>query len=166
MPTDPAYRAADPDDFPAMIEPGRYARRSSDFQEIIARTAEHFWNPEDPDYVDFAAPFPTDQDTIVPTWFVLESNTAVWDRLDDGQRIALTNESARWSLSNILHGEQGALSLSASLCDIFLDPGAQESAANQVPEEGHHVRAFRRCVRAGFDGRGFPVGDTAEVRWG
>src|SRR5205809_571066 len=37
MPTDPAYRAADPDDFPAMIEPGRYARRSSDFEEIIAR---------------------------------------------------------------------------------------------------------------------------------
>src|SRR5437016_3058497 len=87
MPTDPAYRAADPDDFPAMIEPGRYARRSSDFEEIIARTEEHFWNPEDPDYVDFSAPFPTDQDTIVPTWFVLESNTAVWDRLDEGQRI-------------------------------------------------------------------------------
>src|SRR5436309_5482029 len=110
MPNDPAYRAADPDDFPAMIEPARYADRSSDFEELIARTEEHFWNPEDPDYVDFAAPFPTDQDTIVPTWFVLESNTAVWDRLDEGQRIRLTNQSARWSLSNILHGEQGALS--------------------------------------------------------
>src|SRR5881396_2308712 len=143
MPTDPAYRAADPDDFPAMIEPGRYARRSSDFEEIIARTEEHFWNPEDPDYVDFAAPFPTDQDTIVPTWFVLESNTAVWDRLDEGQRIRLTNQSARWSLSNILHGEQGALSLSASLCDIFLDPGAQEYAANQAREEARHVHASR-----------------------
>ena len=39
MPADPAYRAADPDDFAAMIQPGRYARRSSDFEEIIARTA-------------------------------------------------------------------------------------------------------------------------------
>ena len=159
MPTDPAYRAADPDDFPAMIEPGRYARRSSDFEEIIARTEEHFWNPEDPDYVDFAAPFPTDQDTIVPTWFVLESNTAVWDRLDDGQRIRLTNQSARWSLSNILHGEQGALSLSASLCDIFLDPGAQEYAANQAREEARHVHAFTKYMAARFGGAVFPVGD-------
>src|SRR5438046_10346818 len=80
MPTDPAYRAADPDDFPAMIEPGRYARRSSDFEEIIARTEEHFWNPEDPDYVDFAAPFPTDQDTLVPPCCVPERNTALCDR--------------------------------------------------------------------------------------
>src|SRR5207244_2542469 len=108
-------------------------------EERFARTEEHFWNPEDADYVDFATPFATDEETIVPTWFVLESNTAVWDRLDEGQRIKLTNESARWSLSNILHGEQGALSLSASLCDIFLDPGAQEYAANQAREEARHV---------------------------
>jgi len=160
MPTDPAYRAADPDDFPAMIEPGRYARRSSDFEEIIARTEEHFWNPEDADYVDFATPFTTDEETIVPAWFVLESNTAVWDRLDEGQRIRLTNESARWSLSNILHGEQGALSLSASLCDIFLDPGAQEYAANQAREEARHVHAFTKYVYARFGGAVLPVGDT------
>jgi len=159
MPTDPAYRAVDPEDFPAMIEPGRYAQRSPDFEEIIARTEEHFWNPEDPDYVDFATPW-SPEETIVPTWFVLESNTAVWDRLDEGQRIKLTNESARWSVSNILHGEQGALSLSASLCDIFLDPGAQEYAANQVREEARHVHAFTRYAKARFGGDVFPVGDT------
>jgi hypothetical protein len=159
MPTDPAYRAADPDDFPSMIQPTRYADRSSDFEEIIARTEEHFWNPEDPDYVDFATPFAADE-TIVPSWFMLESNTAVWDRLDEGQRIRLVNESARWSLSNILHGEQGALSLSASLCDIFLDPGAQEYAANQVREEARHVHAFTRYAQARFGGDVLPVGDT------
>src|SRR5438094_2175631 len=160
MPADPAYRAADPDDFAAMIQPGRYARRSSDFEEIIARTEEHFWNPEDADYVDFATPFTTDEETMVPAWFVLESNTAVWDRLDEGQRIRLTNESARWSISNTLHGEQGALGLSASRCDIFLDPGAQEYAANQAREEARHVHAFTRYVQARFGGTVLPVGDT------
>src|SRR5437899_379158 len=159
MANDPAYRTADPDDFPAMIDPDRYGRRSSDFEEIIGRTEEHFWNPEDPDYVDFSTPFP-EGETIVPSWFVLESNTAVWDRLDEGQRVALTNESARWSLSNILHGEQGALSLSANLCDIFLDPGAQEYAANQVREEARHVHGFTRYIAARFEGATFPVGDT------
>jgi hypothetical protein len=159
MPTDPAYRAVDPDDFQAMIATDRYAQRSSDFEEIIARTEEHFWNPEDPDYVDFTAPFSAEE-TIVPSWFVLESNTAVWDRLDERQRIHLVNESARWSVSNILHGEQGALSLSASLCDIFLDPGAQEYAANQVREEARHVHAFTRYVQARFGGDVLPVGDT------
>src|SRR5947207_15057743 len=159
MATDPAYRTADPDDFAAMIDPGRYARRSSDFEEMSARPDEHVWNPEDRDYVDFSAPWPGD-DTIVPFWFVLENNTAVWDRLDEGQRIALTNESARWSVSNILHGEQGALSLSASLCDIFVDPGAQEYAANQVREEARHVHAFSNYMQARFAGKIFPAGDA------
>jgi hypothetical protein len=159
MPTHPAYQTVAPDDFPAMIEPGRYARRSPLFEEIIARTEEHFWNPEDPDYIDFGTPLPEDQ-TIVPTWFVIESHTAVWDRLDEGQRVRLTNESARWSLSNILHGEQGALGLSASLCEIFLDPGAQEYAANQVREEARHVHAFTRYMAARFGVEPYPVGDT------
>src|SRR5207253_110513 len=43
---------------------------------------------------------------------------------------------------------------------IFLDPGAQEYAANQVREEARHVHAFSRYVQARFDGRIFPVGDT------
>ena len=159
MASDPAYRAVDPGDFQAMIATDRYGQRSPDFEEIIARTEEHFWNPEDPDYVDFATPFAAEE-TIVPTWFVLEANTAVWDRLDEGQRIKLTNESARWSVSNILHGEQGALSLSASLCDIFLDPGAQEYAANQVREEARHVHAFTKYAQARFGGAVLPVGDT------
>jgi hypothetical protein len=49
-------------------------------------------------------------------------------------------------LSSILHGEQGALSLSASLCMILRDPGAQEYASNQAREEARHVTAFARYI--------------------
>src|SRR5262249_59789762 len=82
------------------------------------------------------------------------------DKLDEGQRVAFTNETARWLSSNLLHGEQGALSLSASLCDIFLDPGAQEYAGNQVREEARHVHAFTRYLDSRFGGTPYPVGDT------
>jgi hypothetical protein len=159
MPVDPAYQTVPSDDFPAMLDTARYGRRSSHFEEIIARTEEHFWNPEDPDYIDFGAPWSADE-PILPFSFIIESHTAVWDRLDERQRVDFTNESARWTISNLLHGEQGALSLSANLCDIFLDPGAQEYAANQVREEARHVHAFTKYVAARFDGAVFPVGDT------
>jgi hypothetical protein len=52
----------------------------------------------------------------------------------------------RFTLSSILHGEQGALSLSASLCMILRDPGAQEYAANQTREEARHVTAFAQYI--------------------
>src|SRR5213594_205353 len=159
MPLDSAYQSVAPEDFPAMLDPARYGRRSPHFEEIIARTEEHFWNPEDRDYIRFDEPFPADE-PILPLGFVVESHTAMWDRLDDGQRVAFANETARWLTSNLLHGEQGALSLSASLCEIFLDPGAQEYAANQVREEARHVHGFTRYMDSRFGGDTFPVGDT------
>jgi hypothetical protein len=156
---DPAYNTVARDDFAAMIDVGRYATRSSHFEEIIARTNEHFWNPEDPDYINYAEPLPPDT-PIVPLEMVVELQSAVADKLDEGQKIALANESARWSVSNILHGEQGALSLSTSLCDMFIDPGAQEYAANQVREEARHVHGFSKYIMSRFGGQTLPVGDT------
>ncbi len=156
---DPAYNTVARSDFAAMIDVDRYGQRSTHFDEIIARTEEHFWNPDDPDYIRWDEPWPEDQ-SVIPMGMVPELHSAVADRLDDGQKVALANESARWSLSNILHGEQGALSLSTSLCDMFLDPGAQEYAANQAREEARHVHAFSNYMRSRFGGKVFPVGDT------
>ena len=111
---DPAYNAVDRDDFMSMIEVERYADRADAFDEIISATRDHFWDPNDPRYIDFdAEPFDTENETIMPRSFIVELNCAVADRLDEKQQIQLANESTRFSLSSILHGEQGAFSLSA-----------------------------------------------------
>lgn len=156
---DPAYDTVAADDFAAMIEVPRYGRRSAAFDAIISATHDHFWDPLDPAYLDFAQPFDLKRETIMPFYTVFELRTAVADRLDEGQKIALANEVARWNLSSLLHGEQGALSLSASLCDILLDPGAQEYAANQVREEARHVTAFSRYIQLRW-GSPLPVGEA------
>ena len=145
---DEIYDAVDRDDFDAMIEVDRYARRTGAFDEIISATEDHFWDPLDPAYVDFSQPFDVKNDTIMPRDFTIELNCAVADRLDEGQQIRLANQSTRFSLSQILHGEQGALSLSASLCHVLYDPGAQEYAANQAREEARHVTAFSKYIGA------------------
>ncbi len=145
---DPIYDTVAPDDFASMIEVERYARRTGAFDEIISATVDHFWDPNDPSYVDFQQPFDVANETLMPRDFVVELNCAVADRLDEGQKIRLANEVTRFNLSQILHGEQGALSLSASLCDVLYDPGAQEYAANQVREEARHVTAFSRYIQA------------------
>ena len=154
-----AYNTVAREDFPAMMAADRYGSRSSHFEEIIARTEEHFWNPEDPDYIDFATPWRADE-PILPLDFIPELQSAVADHLDEGQRIGLANASAQWTLSNILHGEQGALNLSSSLVDIFVDPGAQEYAANQVREEARHVHGFTNYMRARYGGHVLPAGET------
>ena len=156
---DEIYDAVDPHDFDAMIEVDRYARRTGAFDEIISATEDHFWDPLDPAYVDFSQPFDTKEEMIMPRDFTIELNCSVADRLDEGQKIALANEVTRFSLSQILHGEQGALSLSASLCHVLHDPGAQEYAANQAREEARHVTAFSKYVGARW-GTPLPAGNT------
>jgi hypothetical protein len=144
---DPIYNTVHRDDFIAMIEVERYADRTDAFDEIISATVDHFWNPTDAAYIDFdAEPFDPREELIMPRDFTLELNCAVADKLDERQQILLANESTRFALSSILHGEQGALSLSASLCHILRDPGAQEYAANQTREEARHVTAFSKYV--------------------
>lgn len=155
---DPIYETVGRDDFAAMIQPDRYGKRSDAFDAIISATHDHFWDPMDEAYIDFAQPFDMANDYLIPPEMVPELATEVGERLDEGQKIRLVNENARWNLSSILHGEQGALSLSASLCHIVLDPGTQEYAANQAREEARHVTAFGRYVARRW-GTPYPVGE-------
>jgi hypothetical protein len=145
---DPAYDAADPNDFPAMLEVERYGKRSSAFDKIISATHDHFWDPLDKKYIDFSEPFDLENRYLVPPRLSLELQTAIGDKLDEKQKIRWVNNGVRFSISSILHGEQGALALSASLCHILKDPGAQEYAANQTREEARHVTAFSKYVQA------------------
>jgi hypothetical protein len=154
---DPAYETVAPDDFAAMVEIDRYTQRSDAFDGIIGATHDHFWDPQNPAYLDFHAPFDLDREPIMPLARFPELNCAATDHLDEPTKIRLANQIQRWTLSGILHGEQGALSLSASLCDILVDPGAQEYAANQTREEARHVAAFSRYIQARW-GTPYPVG--------
>lgn len=147
---DALYDAVAPTDFAAMLEIDRYTDRSTAFDRIISQTHDHFWDPLDSKYIDFSEPFDMENEAMIPEYMVPAlSAPYVSDTLSDPkQRIAFINEVFRWQLSAILHGEQGALNLSASLCHVLRDQGGQEYAANQAREEARHVTAFSRYIKA------------------
>src|ERR1700675_380903 len=151
------YDAVAPDDFESMLTLDRYEKRSTAFDKIISATHDHFWDPLDKKYIDFDAPWDMENAYLVPPKMSLELQTAIGDRLTEKQKIRFLNEGIRFSMSSILHGEQGALALSASLCHILKDPGAQEYAANQTREEARHVTAFSKYIQARW-GKPVPVG--------
>lgn len=154
------YNTVAAGDFPALIEVDRYGERTTAFDRIISATHDHFWDPLDKRYIDFDDDFDIAREPILPEWLVPALTTKlVGEKLQGPERIRFINECARWQISAILHGEQGALSLSASLCNILRDPGAQEYAANQTREEARHVTAFSRYIAARW-GKPLPCGPT------
>jgi hypothetical protein len=159
---DELYDAVAPTDFGAMLAVDRHMKRSTAFDKIISATHDHFWDPLDVKNIDFTEPFDMENQQIMPDYMVPALETDyVRDFFADKpkERIKFVNEMARWQLSAILHGEQGALNLSASLCHVLRDPGAQEYAANQCREEGRHVTAFAKYIRARW-GSPLPCGQV------
>src|SRR3569832_1578693 len=108
---DNAYDAVAPDDFPAKLNPQRYGVRSTAFDKLISATLDHFWDPLDKKYFDFNDTFDTATTTILPERFFPIFHTRIGDKMPAEQKITFANESTRWQLSAILHGEQGALAL-------------------------------------------------------
>src|SRR5438270_10637083 len=144
------YDAVAPDDFESMLELDRYNARSTAFAKIISATHDHFWDPLDARYIDFSEPFDMERSMILPEKFhgALQLDYVREHLGSEARIIAFANASTLRTFSSILHGEQGALNLSASLCHVLKDQGAQEYAANQTREEARHVTAFARYIKA------------------
>lgn len=149
---DDIYQVLEPDNFSAQLDVSRYGSRKPIFDRYISYSDRHFWDPMNADYIDFSTPFDMENSMMVSEKLIpaLQTNE-VSSKLTGQRRIAFVNEVSRWILSSILHGEQGALALSAGLVNMLKDPGAQEFMANQVREEARHVSAFSRFI---------------QVRWG
>ncbi len=158
------YEAVAPDDFESMLDLDRYNARSTAFDKIISATHDHFWDPLDKKYIDFDEPFDMENEMLLPEDMIISMSTDyVSNHLSDWKtRVRFVNQSALRSFSSILHGEQGALNLSASLCHVLLDQGAQEYAANQTREEARHVTAFAKYIKARW-GRPVECGPTLKA---
>src|SRR6201992_816356 len=158
------YDAVAPDDFESMLELDRYNARSTAFDKIISATHDHFWDPLDAKYIDFSEPFDMENTMILPEKMIGALQLDYVNEVlgAEKRRIAFANAQTLRTFSSILHGEQGALNLSASLCHVLKDQGAQEYAANQTREEARHVTAFAKYIKARW-GRPRPCGTVLKA---
>ncbi|WP_375267671.1 ferritin-like domain-containing protein [Phenylobacterium sp.] len=147
---DVMYGAVAPDDFESMLELDRYNARSTAFDKIISATHDHFWDPLDPKYIDFDEPFDMENEPMIDEAQqpLLRLPYIAETLKDPKEKVRFINYMQLRNFSSILHGEQGALNLSASLCHVLKDQGAQEYAANQTREEARHVTAFAKYIKA------------------
>ena len=147
---DVMYDAVAPDDFESMLELDRYNARSTAFDKIISATHDHFWDPLDPKYIDFSEPWDMENEALLheAQQPLLRLPYIAETLKDPKEKVRFINYMQLRNFSSILHGEQGALNLSASLCHVLKDQGAQEYAANQTREEARHVTAFARYIKA------------------
>src|SRR2546428_333930 len=74
----------------------------------------------------------------------------VWERLTPKERTRVRHHLQAQSLSQFMHGEQGALIATAKIVQTVPDADAKFYAATQVMDEARHVEAYARLLHEQF----------------
>jgi len=70
----------------------------------------------------------------------------LYNRMTEKEKTNIKVETFSWTLSQFLHGEQGALLATAQLVDSVQDLDSKLYAASQVVDEARHVDVYNRYV--------------------
>jgi hypothetical protein len=108
---------------------------------------------------DAVLPWDTDVDLELPMGpeqLLPLFGSDIYSRMSDKERKALNVETFSWTLSQFMHGEQGALLAAAQLVDSVRDLDSKLYSASQVVDEARHVDVYNRYVhhKIGFS---YPV---------
>ncbi len=86
----------------------------------------------------------------------------VWNELDQKKRIELATAEVSWIMSQILHGEQGALLVASQLIPSAPMYDEKITAATQVMDEARHVEVFHRYLTTKMN-KEFPITPHLEI---
>jgi hypothetical protein len=80
----------------------------------------------------------------------------IYNRMTEKERRKLNTETFCWTLSQFMHGEQGALLATAQLVDSVDNIDSKLYAASQVVDEARHVDVYNRYVHTKM-GFSYPI---------
>jgi P-aminobenzoate N-oxygenase AurF len=94
-------------------------------------------DPENPMMLD---------DRLIPIY-----GSAIWDRLTDKEKVQVRHHQQASTISQFMHGEQGALIATAKIVQSVPDLDSKFYAATQVMDEARHVEAYSRLLHEKFE---------------
>lgn len=136
-----------------LIYTWEYDTGLSDLRTLYEKAKKEQWNATyeldwaisvDPEAETFS-------DYIQPVY-----GTELWDRMTGPEIRRFRRETRSWTLSQLLHGEQGALMATSQLVNTVPWMDAKLYGATQVVDEGRHVEVFSRYLHEKI-GKSYPV---------
>jgi hypothetical protein len=122
-----------------------YSVQRQDLRNLYEKSKDAIWNARtylawDTDVDPEAESTP---DNMIPIF-----GTHLWDKLDKKTELPkLRRFALAYTLSNFLHGEQGALLATSQIVSAVPGTDAKYYASTQVMDEARHVEAYDRYLR-------------------
>jgi hypothetical protein len=136
-----------------------YRETRDKLRDLYTKATHAQWHAET------ALPWHVDVDmdkSIGPEHLLPLFGSDIWRRMTDAEKIACNRETSSWTLSQFLHGEQGALLAAAQLVDSVPDLDSKLYGASQVYDEARHVDVYNRYLhdKIGF---AYPINSHLKV---
>jgi hypothetical protein len=101
--------------------------------------------------IDWSQNLDPENPMLMPDEMIRIFGSPIWNRLDAKERANLRRHNQAWQISQFLHGEQGALMVSARIVESVPDINAKFFAATQVMDEARHVESYSRLLHEKFE---------------
>ncbi len=120
-----------------------YTETREKLRDLYQKAKHGQWIPEDvlPWHIQPDMTKPMGPDHLLPLY-----GSDIHARMTAKERQDLNVEVSAWTLSQFLHGEQGALLATAQLVDSVHDLDSKLYAATQVVDEARHVDVYNRYL--------------------
>lgn len=121
-----------------------YASKEEGLRNLYEKSKLSHWNARtDPDWsIDVDPEAENSPDQFIP-WY----GSSHWNKLSERDIRQIRHCGQAWSLSQFMHGEQGALMVASQLVSAVPDIDAKFYAAQQAADEARHVEAYEMYLR-------------------
>ena len=101
--------------------------------------------------IDWSLDLDPENPMLMPDEMIRIYGSPMWNRMTDAEKANLRRHSQAWQISQFMHGEQGALLVTARIVETVPDINAKFYAATQVMDEARHVEAYSRLLHEKFE---------------
>jgi hypothetical protein len=131
-----------------------YAVHAPDMRRLYENAKRDQWNVSKD--IDWSQPVDLDRG-IFADGLVDGYGSEVWDKLNPKQQHELNVEFSCWRLSQLLHGEEGAMLACSQLVDMVPSNDAKFFQSTQVVDEARHTEVLSRYLLEKCGGRVYPM---------
>src|ERR1700685_3679110 len=130
-----------------------YQDTRAKLRDLYDKAIRAQWISDDvlPWHTDVDLESPTAPEQLMPLW-----GSDIYNKMTPKERTDINIQTSSWTLSQFLHGEQGALLATAQLVDSVGDLDSKLYAASQVADEARHVDVYNRYIHTKV-GIAYPV---------
>jgi hypothetical protein len=131
-----------------------YSVQAPDMRRLYENAKRDQWNVSRD--IDWSAPVKLDEG-IFADGLIDGFDSQVWNKLDHKTQRKLNVEFSCWRLSQLLHGEEGAMLACSQLVDMVPSNDAKFFQCTQVVDEARHTEVLSKYLTDKCEGRIYPM---------